>query len=83
MDIGKSITFALDDEDGLTKLGLGAVVAAVPLLSFAWNGYLVDLMRNVAHGDPNPLPDWTDLGDKFVRGLVVSAAVLFTSYRSS
>jgi len=76
MDVGKSITFAFDDEDWLTKLGLGAVVAAVPLLNFAWSGYLVDLMRNVARGDARPLPEWTDLGDKLVRGLVVSIAIL-------
>jgi len=75
MDIGKSITFAFDDEDFLSKLGLGAVVAAVPLLNFAWSGYLIDLMRNVARGDERPLPEWTDLGDKLVRGLVISAAV--------
>jgi hypothetical protein len=74
MDIGKSITFAFDDEDWLTKLGLGAVVSAVPLLNFAWTGYLIDLMRNVARGEPNPLPDWSDIGDKLVRGLVVSLA---------
>lgn len=76
MDIGKSFTFVTEDEKWLEKLGLGALISAVPVLNFAWTGFMVDVMRNVAADDAKPLPDWSDLGDKFVRGLVVSLAGL-------
>lgn len=76
MDIGKSITFVTEDEKWLEKLGLGALIAAVPVLNFAWTGFMVDVMRNVAAGEIKPLPDWSDLGDKFVRGLLVTIAGL-------
>lgn len=76
MDIGKSITFVTEDEKWLEKLGIGALVAAVPVLNFAWTGFMVDLMRKVAAGEEKPLPDWLDLGEKFVKGLVVTVAGL-------
>jgi hypothetical protein len=76
MDIGKSITFVAEDEKWLEKLGIGALIAAVPILNFAWTGFMVDVMRNVAAGEARPLPGWSDLGEKFVRGLVVSIAGL-------
>lgn len=76
MDVGKSITFVTEDEKWLEKLGIGALVAAVPILNFAWSGFMVDVMRNVAAGEAKPLPDWSDLGDKFVRGLVITLAGL-------
>lgn len=76
MDIGRSFTFVPEDEDWLSKLGLGALIAAVPILNFAWTGYLVDLMRNVAQGVERPLPQWSDLAEKFMRGLVLGLAGL-------
>ena len=76
MDIGKSLTFVTEDEKWLEKLGIGALITAVPILNFAWSGFMVDLMRNVAAGEPKPLPDWSDLGDKFVKGLIITLAGL-------
>jgi hypothetical protein len=37
---------------------------------------MVDIVRNVMNGETNPLPDWSDLGDKFVTGLTLSAAAI-------
>lgn len=76
MDIGKSITFVTEDEKWLEKLGLGALVAAVPILNFAWTGFMVDVMRNVAAGEAKPLPGWSDLGEKFMKGLIITIAGL-------
>lgn len=79
MDIGKSITYVGDDEDWLSKLILGAIVANVPILNLAWLGYLTDIMRNVSDDIARPLPDWSDFGDKFLKGLkLVGAAIIYT-----
>lgn len=74
MDIGKSFTYPFEDDEWFTKLLLGAVVSAVPILNFAWTGYTVDILKNVIAGNSRPMPDWSDLGDKFVKGFLVWAA---------
>ena len=74
MDIGKSFSYPFEDDEWLTKLFLGAIVSAVPILNFAWTGYTVDIMRNVIDGVSMPMPAWSDFGDKFVKGFLVWAA---------
>ena len=74
MDIGKAFTFPFDDDEWLTKLLLGSVVNSVPILNFAWTGYSVDILKNVTEGDPQPMPDWSDFGDKFIKGFFIWAA---------
>ena len=79
MDIAKAITYVGDDEDWLSKLILGAIVANVPILNLAWLGYLTDIMSNVSDDIARPLPDWSDFGDKFLKGLkLVGAAIIYT-----
>lgn len=74
MDIEKSFTFPFDDKEWLSKLGLGVLVGMVPVLNFAWSGYLVGIIRNVMNGIPEPLPTWDDLGKKFTDGLILFGA---------
>ena len=74
MDIGKSFSYPFEDDEWLTKLFLGAIVSAVPILNFAWTGYTVDILRNVTDGVSLPMPDWSDFGDKFVKGFFIWAA---------
>lgn len=71
MDVGKSFSYQFEDNNWITKLLIGALVSAVPILNFAWFGYMVDLLRNVMEGSTLPLPEWSDFGDKFVKGLIV------------
>ena len=74
MDIGKSFSYPFEDDDWISKLFLGAVVSLVPILNFAWTGYTVDIVRNVSDGISLPLPEWSDFGDKFVKGFFIWAA---------
>jgi hypothetical protein len=48
----------------------------VPILNLAWSGYLVGIMRNVMHGNPELLPTWDDIDRKFREGLILFAAGL-------
>ena len=79
MDIGKAFSYPFEDDEWLSKLFLGAIVSAVPILNFAWTGYTVDIVRNVSDGVSLPLPDWSDFGDKFVKGFLIWAAGLIYS----
>ena len=74
MDVGKTLTYTFDDEKWLSKLGLGALFSLVPILNFAWLGYYIEVMRNVTQGKELPLPEWDDVGDKFMKGLIVAVA---------
>ncbi len=74
MDIGRSFSFQLEDRRWPNKLGLAAAVTLVPILNLAFSGYVVDVLRNVDRGLAEPLPEWDDLGRKFVEGAVLLAA---------
>lgn len=71
MDVGKSFSYQFEDNNWINKLLIGALVSAVPILNFAWLGYMVDLLRNVMDGVSLPLPQWSDFGEKFMKGLIV------------
>lgn len=76
MNIGKSFSFVFEDKQWISKLGLGALITFVPILNFAWTGYLVGVIRNVMSGSPEPLPTWDDFGKKLTDGLVLAVASL-------
>jgi hypothetical protein len=74
MDIGKSFSFPFEDEKWLSKSLIGVIVAIIPIVNFAWGGYLIDLLKAVVNDDPKPLPEWSNFGDKFTKGLFLVAA---------
>src|SRR5215213_7334307 len=76
MDAEQSFSFPFEDKDWASKLGLGASISAVPILSFAWSGYLVEIIRNVMSNAAEPLPAWDDLGKKFNDGIILFGAGL-------
>lgn len=72
MDFGKAFSYVFEDQDWLKKVGLGGLIAIVPVLNFAVAGYGVEVLRRVVNNDPKPLPEWDDLGGKLVKGLIVT-----------
>jgi hypothetical protein len=76
MNVGKSFTFPFEDKQWISKLGMGAVVAMVPILNFAWSGYMVGIIQNVMNNVQEPLPNWDDIGKKFTDGLILFAVGL-------
>jgi len=74
MDIGKSFSFPFEDKQWISKFGLGAVITMVPILNFAWTGYMVGIIRNVMNGDQEPLPNWDNIDKKFMDGLILTVA---------
>ena len=76
MDVEKSFTFPFEDQQWPTKLGLGAVISMVPILNFAWSGYMVGILRSVMKDAPEPLPTWDDVDRKFSDGLLLFGAAI-------
>jgi Protein of unknown function (DUF4013) len=76
MDIEKAFAFPFEDKEWAPKLGLGAAISLVPILNFAWSGYMVGIIRNVMDSASEPLPTWDDFSKKFMDGLIIVAASL-------
>jgi hypothetical protein len=70
MDIGASLGFFTRDEKWLTKVLIGGIVSLIPIVNFAVLGYALAVLKNVAEGQDVPLPDWSDFGNLFVKGLM-------------
>jgi hypothetical protein len=70
MDFKRGLTFLVQDPQWLAKIAVGTLISLVPILNFAAVGYSLDVLRNVYHGRETPLPEWNNLGEKFVRGLL-------------
>ncbi len=76
MDIQRSFTFQFEDRQWASKLGLGGLITMIPILNFAWTGYMVEIVRNVKGGVSPTLPEWDDIGKKFSEGLMLGLAGL-------
>lgn len=77
MDVGKAFSFVFEDRNWFTKLVVGGLIALIPIFGiFALMGYMIAVIRRVMDEDPNPLPEWSDLGQKFVDGLLIWVAGL-------
>lgn len=81
MDIGSAFTYMFDDQDWIKKIAigggivLGALILSPILIGLALllpiNGYMLETLKNVRDGRPTPLPEWSNFGDLFVKGLMV------------
>jgi hypothetical protein len=76
MDFNRAFRYIFDDKDWLSKVGLGLLISMVPVLSFAFTGYQVQIIRNVRRHEAVILPTWDDLGKKFMDGLMIVLAGL-------
>ncbi|MDX1688550.1 MAG: DUF4013 domain-containing protein [Candidatus Promineifilaceae bacterium] len=79
MDIGRAFTFITEDDEWITKVGIGAILSLLSFLIlpvFLLGGYLVGVTRNVKDGLPQPLPRWTNWEKLFMDGLYVAIAQL-------
>ena len=71
MEIGKAFIYVFDDESWITKILIGGILGIIPIVNFAVLGYMVETLRNVTQGLERPLPEWSEFGGKFVKGLVM------------
>jgi hypothetical protein len=79
MDVGKSFTYMFEDKEWIAKIAIGGIVVLlsvfiipIPLLI----GYALAVIKRVYEGDPMPLPEWSNIGDMYVKGLTAIVGVL-------
>lgn len=76
MDIGKAFTYVFEDPNWIMKILIGGIVLLIPIVNFAVYGYMLTTLKNVADGQPNPLPEWSDFGAHFMKGLYAAVGVI-------
>jgi hypothetical protein len=79
MDVGKSIGYVFEDKKWTNKLLIGMLVSIVPIVNFALFGWIIDIMKNVSQRQAEPMPEWNNFGDKFVKGLILFVVGLIYS----
>ena len=70
MDYGTAFSYVFQDKDWIKKILIGAVITLVPIVNFALLGYTIEIMRRVARGETEVLPDWGQFGELFKKGLL-------------
>lgn len=79
MDIAKAFSFVFEDERWVSKVLIGGLLIFIPFINFAALGYTIKVAQNVAQGNPQPLPEWGEFGEHFMRGLHwVAIAIVYT-----
>ncbi len=91
MNIGKSFSYVMEDPNWIKKILIGGGILFVGIL-FSWllaiplllaamvlTGYSLAVIRNVAESAQFPLPEWSDFGGLFMKGLyaILGTIVLY------
>ncbi len=79
MDIGKSFTYVFEDQDWIKKVLIGGVVNIIPIVNFAASGYWLAQTKKAYDGQDLPLPEWSDFGGYFMKGLMLAIASIVYS----
>ncbi|GAB4549002.1 MAG: hypothetical protein OHK0023_12810 [Anaerolineae bacterium] len=79
LDIGRSVTYPLDDSGWFRKLIVLFIIGFVPGLNLiAWSGYALSVARNLGRADDTPLPEWSNWVEITLRGfLSLGATALY------
>lgn len=80
MDLEQAFRFIWEDKDWPKKIGIAALLALTGVGMIGVFGWLGELARRVAAGDENPLPDWSDIGNYFMKGLQFLGIALIWSF---
>jgi len=69
MDIGRAFGSITEDEKWVSKILIGGLFLLIPIVGLlALTGFMLEVARNVAQGNPRPIPEWDNFGDKIARG---------------
>lgn len=70
MDFGRAFTYVTEDADWLKKVLLGGLWILLVVTSPAAMGYFLEVIQQVAQRRETPLPEWSDFGNKWIKGFL-------------
>lgn len=71
-DIGEAFSFPFKDPNWLAKMVVGTIFAALCVLLIGFPvlcGYYIELIQRMRRHEQYPLPEWRDVGVKFITGI--------------
>ena len=71
MDFGLAFSYVFEDKEWVKKLALASVLCLTVIGIIPVLGWGLEVIRRVIKEDPEPLPNWTEFGQYFVKGLLV------------
>jgi len=71
MDFGLAFSYVFEDEDWVKKLALASVLCLTVIGVIPVLGWGLEVIKRVIKEDPEPLPNWSEFGQYFVKGLLV------------
>ena len=80
-DLGKAFTFIFKDPRWVSKVAVAALfmILSIVLIGFiVLVGYFIQLIQRVIRREEYPLPDWSDIGVKFIVG--IKFAIVYLVY---
>jgi hypothetical protein len=81
-NIGRAFSFMFEDKGWLGKIVIGGLFCLLSLvvvgIPFVF-GYMLEMTKRSSENKEIPLPEWDNLGDKFIRGLVYFVIILIYS----
>jgi len=77
MDFGKAFTYVFEDKNWMMKVLVGGLISLIPIAGIILViGYMLTAMKNIADGQAEPLPEWSNFGEFFMKGLYAFVGVL-------
>lgn len=77
MDIGLAFSYITKDREWVKKVLIGGLLSLIPIVgSLIVNGFMMRIMRNVVHNDPDPLPEWDNIGGDLTNGFLGAVGVI-------
>lgn len=78
MEFGRAFSYITEDQEWAKKLLIAGLIFLIPILgSIIVLGWMMEIVRRVIAGEPNPLPGWENFSDYITKGFqafVVSLA---------
>ena len=82
-NIGEALSFPFKDPDWILKFLIGGIVGLLSMILIGIPvlfGYYIELVQRLRRNEPKPLPEWNELGVKFIVGFkfLVTLFVYYT-----
>ena len=71
MDFGLAFSYVFEDEDWVKKLAVASVLCLTVIGIIPVLGWGLEVIKRVIKEEPAPLPDWSEFGQYFVKGLLI------------
>ncbi len=76
MDIGRAFSFVFEDSEWVKKVLLGGLISLIPIVGgFVVYGYMLEIVKRIATGSEEELPEWDDFGGYLTRGFLFAVGL--------